>query len=148
MHWHAVDTHHLTTEMNEPSVMPNVCMSEQNTIDATGELGLRRIQSPSLSRKARRAFDKPTLAGNRINDSKAGGVAPHCRIAPRIFAAILFATRLRETSILRGAEHNGEWPALWFGTHRRYSNGRAGEELAARYFQVLSFSGLPLVVRI
>ena len=128
--------------------MPYVRVREQNAINAPGEFGMCRVKPPCLPRETRRALDEPTLAGNRINDSKAGGVAPHCRIAPRIFATILFATRLRETSILRGAEHNGEWPALWFGTHLRYSNGRAGEELAARYFQVLSFSGLPLVVRI
>ena len=128
--------------------MPYVCVREQNAIDATGEFGMCRVKPPCLPRETRRAFDEPTLAGNGVDEPEARGVASHRRIAPRIFTANFFATRLRETAILRGAEHNGEWPALWFGTHRRYSNGRAGEELAARYFQVLSFSGLPLVVRI
>ena len=107
-----------------------------------------RVKPPCLPRETRRAFDEPTLAGNRINDSKAGGVAPHCHIAPRIFTAILFATRLRETAILRGAQHDGEGVIRAFGAHGRYGDGCAPEKLSAVYFQVLSFSGWPLVVRI
>ena len=128
--------------------MPYVRVREQNAIDATGEFEICRVKPPCLPRETRRAFDEPTLAGNRIDEPEAGGVAPFCRIAPRIFAANFFATRLRETAILRGAEHNGEGPALRFNSKSHGSNGRAGEELAARYFQVLSFNGLPLVVRI
>ena len=128
--------------------MPYVCVREQNAINAPGELGMCRVKPPCLSRKARRAFDEPTLAGNRINDSKAGGVAPHCHIAPRIFTAILFATRLRETSILRGAEHDGKGVGGRLSSRRSRRDGCAREELAARYFHVLFFNGRPLVVRI
>ena len=128
--------------------MPHVRVREQNAIDPPGKFRMRCVKPPCLARETGGALDEPTLAGNGVDDSKARGIAPFRRFAPRIFAAILFATRLRETTILCGAKHDGEWPALWFGTHRRYSNGRAGEELAARYFQVLSFNGLPLVVRI
>ena len=125
---------------------------EQNAIDATGEFGHAPcIKPPCLPRETRCAFDEPTLAGNRIDEPEAGGVAPFCRIAPRIFAANFFATRLRETAILRGAEHDGKGVGgrlSAFNSKSRRCNGRAGEELAARYFQVLSFNGLPLVVRI
>ena len=128
--------------------MPYVRVREQNAIDATGEFGMCRVKPSCLPRETRRAFDEPTLAGNRINDSKAGGVAPHCHIAPRIFTAIFFATRLRETSILRGAEHDGKGVGGRLSSHRSRRNGCACEELAARYFHVLFFNGRPLVVRI
>ena len=128
--------------------MPYVCVREQNAINAPGELGLRRVQSPSLSRKARCAFDEPTLAGNGVDEPEARGVAPHRRIAPRIFAANFFATRLRETTILRGAEYDGKGVGGRLSSHRSRRNGCACEELAARYFHVLFFNGRPLVVRI
>ena len=128
--------------------MPYVRVREQNTINATGELRMRCIKPPRLTRETWRAFDEPTLAGNRINDSKAGGVEPHCHIAPRIFTANFFATRLRETSILRGAEHDGKGVGGRLSSHRSRRNGCACEELAARYFHVLFFNGRPLVVRI
>ena len=128
--------------------MPYVRVREQNTINATGELRMRCIKPPRLTRETWRAFDEPTLAGNRIDETEAGGVAPLGRIAPRIFAAILFASRLRETAILRGAEHDGKRSIRFRSAKRRRCEGCAGEELAAVYFQVLSFNGLPLVVRI
>ena len=137
--------------MNEPRVVPNVRVRKQNAIDATGKFRLRCVQPPSLSRKTGRAFDEPTLAGDGVDEAKARGVAPLRCIAPRIFAANFFATRLRETAILRGAEHNGKGTALRFSAFNSKScrrEGRAGEELAARYFQVLFFNGWPLVVRI
>jgi hypothetical protein len=125
---------------------------EQNAIDATGEFRQRCIKPPSLARETRGAFDEPTLSGDGVDEPKAGRIAPLRRIAPRIFAANFFATRLRETAILRRAKHNGERPPRRFNAFNSKSsrpcNGRAGEELAARYFQVLSFNGLPLVVRI
>ena len=128
--------------------MPYVRVREQNAINAPGEFGMCRVKPPCLPRETRRALDEPTLAGNRINDSKAGGVAPHCHIAPRIFTAILFATRLRETAILRGAEHDGKGVGGRLSSHRSRRDGCAREELAARYFHVLFFNGRPLVVRI
>ena len=128
--------------------MPYVCVREQNAIDATGEFGMCRVKPPCLPRETRRAFDEPTLAGDGINDSKAGGVAPHCRIAPRIFAAIFFTTRLRETAILRGAEHDGKGVGGRLSSHRSSRDGCAREELAACYFHVLFFNGRPLVVSI
>ena len=128
--------------------MPYVRVREQNAIDATGEFGMCRVKPPCLPRETRRALDEPTLAGNRINDSKADRVAPRCRITPRIFAAIFFATRLRETAVLRGAEYDGKWSIRFRNAKSRRREGRAGEELAARYFHVLFFNGCPLVVRI
>ncbi len=132
--------------------MPHVRVREQNAIDPPGKFRMRCVQPLGLARETWRTFDEPTLAENRIDDSKARGIAPFRRFAPRIFAANFFATRLRETAILRRAKHNGERPPRRFNAlnskSSRRCNGRAGEELAARYFQVLSFNGLPLVVRI
>ena len=132
--------------------MPYVRVREQNAINAPGEFGMCRVKPPCLPRETRRAFDEPTLAGNGVDEPEARGIAPHRRIAPRIFAANFFATRLRETAILRRAKHNGERPPRRFNAFNskssRRCNGRAGEELASVYFQVLSFNGRPLVVRI
>ena len=125
--------------------MPHVRVREQNAIDASGQFRKRYVQPPSLARETRRALDEPALAGDGVDDSKARGIAPFRRIAPRIFAANFFATRLRETAILRRAKHNGERPPRRFNAFNskssRRCNGRAGEELASVYFQVLSFNG-------
>ena len=128
--------------------MPDVRVREQNAIDATGKLGLRCVKPPRLARETRRAFDKPTLAGNGVDEAEARGIAPFRRFAPRIFAANFFATRLRETAVLRGAEYDGKWSIRFRNAKSRRREGRAGEELAARYFHVLFFNGCPLVVRI
>ena len=128
--------------------MPYVRVREQNAINAPGEFGMCRVKPPCLPRETRRAFDEPTLAGNGVDEPEARGVAPHRRIAPRIFAANFFATRLRETAILRGAEHDGKGVGGRLSSHRSRRNGCACEELAARYFHVLFFNGRPLVVRI
>ena len=131
--------------------MPHVRVREQNAIDPPGKFRMRCVKPPCLARETGGAFNEPTLAGDGVDEPKARGVAPHRRIAPRIFAANFFATRLRETAILRRAEHNGERPALRFSAFNsksRRREGRAGEELAPRYFHVLFFNGWPLVVRI
>ena len=128
--------------------MPYVRVRKQNAINAPGEFGMCRVKPPCLPRETRRAFDEPTLAGNGVDEPEARGVAPHQRIAPRIFAANFFATRLRETAILRGAEYDGKGVGGRLSSHRSRRNGCAREELAARYFHVLFFNGRPLVVRI
>ena len=128
--------------------MPYVRVREQNAINAPGEFGMCRVKPPCLPRETRRAFDEPTLAGHGVDEPEARGVAPHQRIAPRIFAANFFATRLRETAILRGTEHDGKGVGSRLSSHRSRRNGCAREELAARYFHVLFFNGRPLVVRI
>ena len=132
--------------------MPHVRVREQNAIDPPGKFRMRCVKPPCLARETGGTLDEPTLAGNGVDDSKARGIAPFRRFAPRIFAANFFATRLRETAILRRAKHNGERPPRRFNAFNskssRRCNGRAGEELASVYFQVLSFTGWPLVVRI
>ena len=107
-----------------------------------------RVKPPCLPRETRRAFDEPTLAGNGVDEPEARGVAPHRHIAPRIFAAIFFATRLWETTILCGAKHDGKGVGGRLSSHRSRRNGCAREELATCYFHVLFFNGRPLVVRI
>ena len=128
--------------------MPHVRVREQNAIDPPGKFRMRCVQPLGLARETWRTFDEPTLAGNRIDDSKARGVAPLFHIAQRLFAAILFTTRLWKSAILRRAKHNGERPTGRFGAKSCPRKRRADEELAPVYFQVLSFTGWPLVVRI
>ena len=128
--------------------MPHVRVREQNAIDTPGQFWKRCVQPSSLAWETRRALDEPTLAGDGVDDSKARGVAPLCHIAQLFFAAILFTTRLWKSTILRRAKHNGERPTSRFGAKSRRCKRRADKELASVYFQVLSFTGWPLVVRI
>ena len=69
-------------------------------------------------------------------------------VAQRFFAAILLTTGLWKSAILRRAKHNGERPTSRFGAKSRPRKRRADKKLASVYFQVLSFTGWPLVVRI
>ena len=128
--------------------MPHVRVREQNAIDPPGKFRMRCVKPPCLAWETGGALDEPTLAGNRIDEPEARGVAPLRRITPRIFAAIFFATRLREPAVLRGAEYDGKWSIRFRNAKSRRREGRAGEELAACYFHVLFFNGCPLVVRI
>ena len=138
MHRNAVGTHHLAAKMDEPRVMPDVRVREQNAINAPGQFRKRCVQPPSLAWKTRRALDEPALAGDGVDDSKARGVAPVRGVAQRFFAAILLTTDLWKSAILRRAKHDGKRPASRFGTKSRRRKRRADEELASVYFQVLT----------
>jgi hypothetical protein len=111
----ALGSHHLASQVNEPGVVANVRVGEQDAIKLAGQFGIDLIQSANLTGKIRGALNKPALVCYRINNAQTRHIATFDGITPQSPAAFLFTAGLRVAAILGSSQHHRKGMIGWCG---------------------------------